>query len=192
MSSSPVFLNLEKHTVTSLRVDIATWHFYISKKFWKVHIAYFPLTRHGLHRKRRLQQFFYSCVCILRSRWLATIRGYTFTHRLTTSIYETHRSVAMEYIPSFVNIGSGIWNTEKSLIPYRNRTPAAQPVASRYTNWAIPAHGKSFLRLYRNTVLARRSKNSRVVTYQNVSSYCFKGPKRCRKSMCRKSRFAWE
>jgi hypothetical protein len=36
----------------------------INKKFWEELIAYFPLIRHGLHRKRRIQQFFYCCVCI--------------------------------------------------------------------------------------------------------------------------------
>jgi hypothetical protein len=76
MSSSLVFHNLEKHTVTSLRVDIATWNFYISKKFWKEHIAYFPLTRHGPHRKRRVQQFVYCCVCI-------RCRGNVFTEPMT-------------------------------------------------------------------------------------------------------------
>jgi hypothetical protein len=34
----------------------------INKKFWDKLIAYFPLIRSWLHRKRRLQQFFYCCV----------------------------------------------------------------------------------------------------------------------------------
>jgi hypothetical protein len=55
------------------------------------------LTRHGPHRRRQVQQFFYCCVCIaavkilpsrcistikgsLLSRCLATIRGYTYRH----------------------------------------------------------------------------------------------------------------
>jgi hypothetical protein len=30
---------------------------YLNKKFWEELIAYFPLIRHGPHRKRPLQQF---------------------------------------------------------------------------------------------------------------------------------------
>jgi hypothetical protein len=37
-----------------------------NKKFWEEVIAYFPLMRHGTHRKRRIQQFLYCCVCICR------------------------------------------------------------------------------------------------------------------------------
>jgi hypothetical protein len=36
----------------------------INKKFWEELIAYFPLIRHGSHRKWRVQQFLYSCVWI--------------------------------------------------------------------------------------------------------------------------------
>jgi hypothetical protein len=35
-----------------------------NKKFWGELISYFPLIRHGLHRKRRIQQFCYFCVRI--------------------------------------------------------------------------------------------------------------------------------
>jgi hypothetical protein len=31
----------------------------MNKHFWKELIAYFPLIRHGLHRKRLVQQFYY-------------------------------------------------------------------------------------------------------------------------------------
>jgi hypothetical protein len=34
------------------------------QEFWEEPIVCFPLIRHGPHRKRRLQQFFYSFVCI--------------------------------------------------------------------------------------------------------------------------------
>jgi hypothetical protein len=44
---------------------------------WEVLIAYFPLIRHGPHRKRRLQQLFFSAGSSLQSCYLATIRGYT-------------------------------------------------------------------------------------------------------------------
>jgi hypothetical protein len=37
---------------------------YINKGFWEKLIAYFPFIRHGLHRKRRIKQFFYCCSCI--------------------------------------------------------------------------------------------------------------------------------
>jgi hypothetical protein len=35
-----------------------------NKKFWEELITYFPLVRHGSHRRRRVKQFFYCCVCI--------------------------------------------------------------------------------------------------------------------------------
>jgi hypothetical protein len=34
------------------------------KKFWEELIVYFPLIRHTPHRKRRVQQLLYCCVCI--------------------------------------------------------------------------------------------------------------------------------
>jgi hypothetical protein len=33
-------------------------------KLWEQLLAYFPLLRHGPHRKRQAQQLFYSCLCI--------------------------------------------------------------------------------------------------------------------------------
>jgi hypothetical protein len=45
----------------------------IRKKFWEELIAYFPLRRHGSHRKRRLQQFFVAAGMSLPSCYLATI-----------------------------------------------------------------------------------------------------------------------
>jgi hypothetical protein len=36
-----------------------------NKKFWEELIVYFPLIRHGPHRKQRVQQFFYCCVYLL-------------------------------------------------------------------------------------------------------------------------------
>jgi hypothetical protein len=46
-----------------------------------------PLTWHGPHRKWRIQQFFYCCVCVfvtavkfLPSRCLAMLGGYTYRH----------------------------------------------------------------------------------------------------------------
>jgi hypothetical protein len=59
----------------------------INKKFWDELLAYFPLTRHGWLKKRRVQKLFYCCLCIrcrgnvLPSRCLATIVGYTYIHK---------------------------------------------------------------------------------------------------------------
>jgi hypothetical protein len=50
-----------------------------NKKFWEELTAYFPLIRHGPHRKRRLQQFFYCCVSIY-------CRGNIFTEPLPVMI----------------------------------------------------------------------------------------------------------
>jgi hypothetical protein len=49
----------------------------INKKFWEELIAYFPLIRHGQHRKRRLQQFVVATETSLLSCYLAMILGYT-------------------------------------------------------------------------------------------------------------------
>jgi hypothetical protein len=47
------------------------------KKCWEELIAYFPLIRHGLHRKRRLQQLFVAVGTSLPGCYLATIGAYT-------------------------------------------------------------------------------------------------------------------
>jgi hypothetical protein len=59
---------------------------------------YFLLIRHGPHRKRRVQQFFYCCVYsllregCLRSRCVATVLWiYIQRHRLMGGIYELRR-----------------------------------------------------------------------------------------------------
>jgi hypothetical protein len=49
-----------------------------NKKFWEELIAYFPLLRRGPHRKRRVQQFFYCCLCI-------RCRGNFFTEPLSSN-----------------------------------------------------------------------------------------------------------
>jgi hypothetical protein len=75
------------------------------------------MIRHGPRRKRRVQQFFYCCVCI-------SCRGNVFTeplpsndrgihiqtHRLMGGIYEARRcgELRCHDIPSFIQIGSGI------------------------------------------------------------------------------------
>jgi hypothetical protein len=43
-------------------------------------IAYFPLIRHKLHKKRRVQQFFYCCLCI-------RCRSKVFTELLPSNIH---------------------------------------------------------------------------------------------------------
>jgi hypothetical protein len=47
-------------------------HLEKNKKLWEELIAYFLLIRHRPHRKRRVQKFFYCCVCII-------LRGNGFT-----------------------------------------------------------------------------------------------------------------
>jgi hypothetical protein len=49
-----------------------------NKKFWEELIAYFPLTRHGPHRKRRVQQFFYRFMSV-------RCRGNVFTELLPSN-----------------------------------------------------------------------------------------------------------
>jgi hypothetical protein len=46
-----------------------------NRKYWEELIAYFPLTRNGPHRKRRLKQFFVAAGTSLPNPYLATIRG---------------------------------------------------------------------------------------------------------------------
>jgi hypothetical protein len=87
------------------------------------------LIRHGPHRKRRIQQFFYCCVCIryhgnvfteplprmiggfLWSHCLATIEGCTYRHTDWCQGFFTYAiemgSGATTYAPSFVKISSG-------------------------------------------------------------------------------------
>jgi hypothetical protein len=50
-----------------------------NKKFWEELVTYFPLIRHGPHRKRRLQHFFFAERTCLASRCLATSGKNTHT-----------------------------------------------------------------------------------------------------------------
>jgi hypothetical protein len=50
----------------------------VNKKFWEELVAYFPLIRPEPQRKRRVQQFLYSCVCI-------RFRGNIFTQPLPSN-----------------------------------------------------------------------------------------------------------
>jgi hypothetical protein len=59
-------------------------------KFWEELIAYFPFIRHGLHRKRLVQQFFVAAGTSLPSRCLATI-GNTQTGPHSLILYDTDR-----------------------------------------------------------------------------------------------------
>jgi hypothetical protein len=61
-------------------------------------MAYFPLIRHGPHRKRRVKQVFYYCVCIrccgnvFSEPLPSNDRGlHIQTHRLMGGIYEVRR-----------------------------------------------------------------------------------------------------
>jgi hypothetical protein len=57
-----------------------------NKKFWEDLIAYFPLIRQRQHKKRRVQKFFYLCVCVVCS-------GKVYTELLPRmrGIYEVRR-----------------------------------------------------------------------------------------------------
>jgi hypothetical protein len=64
-----------------------------NNKFWEELIAYFPLIRHGPHRKRSAQQFLYCCVYSLTVRFItepfpSKDSGiHIQTHRLMGGIY---------------------------------------------------------------------------------------------------------
>jgi hypothetical protein len=70
-------------------------NFKLYKKFSEELIDYFTLIRHGLHRKRLVQQFFYCCVCI-------RCRGNVFTEPLLSDDrgihIQTHRLVGGIYL----------------------------------------------------------------------------------------------
>jgi hypothetical protein len=58
---------------------------YVIKEPWEVWelVAYSPLIRHGPHRKRRVQQFFYCCVPV-------RCRGNNFNEPLPSNDIEMH------------------------------------------------------------------------------------------------------
>jgi hypothetical protein len=69
-----------------------------NKKFWEGLIAYFTLTRHGPHGKRRVRQFCCFSVCIrchgnvFNKQLPSNERGiHVQTHRLMGRIYEARR-----------------------------------------------------------------------------------------------------
>jgi hypothetical protein len=82
------------------------------KKFWEEVITYSSLIRHGLHRKRRLLQFFVATGTCLANHCQATIREYTYRHtgwRAGFMKYAVEIGLgATMYIPSFVKTGPGI------------------------------------------------------------------------------------
>jgi hypothetical protein len=67
-----------------------------NKKFWEELIAYFPLMLHGLHRKRRLKQFFVAMGKSLLRCYLTTIGGYTGRHIDPTILLVLHVFIAAE------------------------------------------------------------------------------------------------
>jgi hypothetical protein len=90
----------------------------VGKKFWEELFVYFPLIRHGPHRKRRVQHFFYCFMCIpcrgnvfteaLRSKDM----GYKYKNwwKVLVKFADEMSSGTMIYKPSFIKIGSGIQN----------------------------------------------------------------------------------
>jgi hypothetical protein len=72
--------------------------FPLVKKFWEERITYFPLVRHGPHRKRRIQQFLSCCACIrcrgkvFNPAFASNDKGtHVQTHRLIGGICEVRR-----------------------------------------------------------------------------------------------------
>jgi hypothetical protein len=69
----------------------------INNKFWQELISYFHLIRHEPHRKRRVQQFFYCCVCIrcrrngFKELMPSNDRGWTCRQRQMWRTYEVRR-----------------------------------------------------------------------------------------------------
>jgi hypothetical protein len=79
-------LYIKRLSSNKVAVDIDCFaHCTNNKTFREELIAYFSLIRHGPHRKRRVQQFHYRCMCIrcrstfLPSRCLAAVGGFTYT-----------------------------------------------------------------------------------------------------------------
>jgi hypothetical protein len=56
-----------------------------NRKFWETLISYFPVIRHGSHRKRHLQHFFVAAGTSLLSCYLTTIEGYIDSPRDTSA-----------------------------------------------------------------------------------------------------------
>jgi hypothetical protein len=72
------------------------YYHYRNKSFWEGLFTYFPLIRHGLHRKRRLQQFFNCGLCI---RCLSNV----FTEQLPSKYRETHTDTKLwEGFPKYI------------------------------------------------------------------------------------------
>jgi hypothetical protein len=79
-----------------------------------------------------------STILDLGTRWLWMV---SFTHRplysrRKTSLYPLDRKLGGPH-----NRVWTLWRRDKYFAPSGNRTPAAQPVAHRYTDWAIPSLG---------------------------------------------------
>jgi hypothetical protein len=60
-----------------------------NKKFWEELIASFSFIRHEPHRKRRVQQFCYCCVCI-------RCRGNVLTIPFLATIGDTHTDTQID------------------------------------------------------------------------------------------------
>jgi hypothetical protein len=93
--------------------------FNVNKKFWEDLIGYFLPVLQRPHRKRLVQQFLYSFMCILCHGNVFTealpsdVKRYTYRHRRMGDVYYVRRSggsstMIRVYIPGFLNIGSGI------------------------------------------------------------------------------------
>jgi hypothetical protein len=92
-----------------------------NKKFWEELITFFPLIRHGPHRKRYVQ-WFYCCIrCrgnVITEPLPSTDKGvYIQTHRLMGGIYEVrhdiHTKFNKDWFTNFEVDGGGVTDTHR-------------------------------------------------------------------------------
>jgi hypothetical protein len=69
-----VFNHLFRKHASGLLIQI------LSKKLWEELIKYFPLIRHGPHRKRRFQNFFVAAGTCLHNLVIPMIGRYAYRH----------------------------------------------------------------------------------------------------------------
>jgi hypothetical protein len=74
-----------------------------------------------------------------RGRWVVSFTPLSLYHRWKSSRYPLDRRLGGP------RSRSGHWSREKTLASTGNRTPAVQPVAHRYTDWAIESRIFKFL-----------------------------------------------
>jgi hypothetical protein len=93
-----IFQTLRLNGVQHNVVTLLPWSKFSQKKKSREELTtYFPLIQHGPHRKRRVQQFFYCCLCIhchgniFTEPLFKKIKGYTKDTQLMGGIQEVRR-----------------------------------------------------------------------------------------------------